>query len=755
MLARRLEALRTRLDALKAGTVPPRTLWDRARAVLGTSPEAPGDLGELEALDDELDRAGVHTSADARLLRDLGAGRGRLAALRSGLEARAVRVLGQYDAALAEAERLEPPPPEVLRRLETAHLALARVVKVALVFASGGDPPTGFELYPRRARPEGPPPAQARLAVAEFLAARALTCVEDSARRSRDLELASELVLRMSADTAQDRERLRRLRVELGAARERARAAPAVRSLEELTRHLRHAARRDPGTAWRSVQGLYERAVLAGDGELARVASEALRALLPPGRADRQVEQAEARRLLGWGQPPRLQASEALPPGGAPGHEDPVGATLARLALGLDDDRRQALAMAAGAARYFDVEDALSDEVVEARSTSTRSVPRRVPYPTPTMSYEFTGGLEEIHHFVISRPGMLLLDLAAGRQMVRAYLEEAPPPRPRTVKRTGVRVYVLDASGSMDGARARFRDAIVLAELNAIRVKAEVGLPFDPLYLTFFNDRPSELLRVDSGLEATRQMERLFQGSLAEGQTDITLALVSAFESIGQARGRDPYLARATVVLVTDGEDGVDLEGVRRARQPHQGLDIALSFISLGEENPDLKTLVLDQRQAGGRAFYHHLTDPEIALAPTEFDSAWRTLFPGDAEPGPEALEALLPHLEALEAIARSRPAPVVVRADSQFQALFPQDPPASVRSPSPALEARLGDLLDAIAEAAALAPAEQRPSEAVALLTHLLRVYGLAPARYLEVVGEPELHDRVARLRLICRPLG
>jgi hypothetical protein len=208
-------------------------------------------------------------------------------------------------------------------------------------------------------------------------------------------------------------------------------------------------------------------------------------------------------------------------------------------------------------------------------------------------------------------------------------------------------------------------------------------------------------------------------------------------------------------VLVTDGEDGVDLDLVRRLRQPFHGVDIALSFLSLGEENPDLKALVLEQRQHGGRAFYHHLSDAEVALAPTEFDSTWRTLYPAEAELGPEALEALLPHLEALEAIARGRPAPALVRADSQFDALFPLERPPLALPPSPAFRARLGDLLDAVAEAAPLAPSERRASEAVALLTHLLRLYGVPVPRYLEAIGEPTLYERATRLRLICRTLG
>ncbi|HEY0880470.1 MAG TPA: vWA domain-containing protein, partial [Archangium sp.] len=336
-------------------------------------------------------------------------------------------------------------------------------------------------------------------------------------------------------------------------------------------------------------------------------------------------------------------------------------------------------------------------------------------------------------------------------QMVRSYLEEEPPRKPKRMQKTAVRVYVLDASGSMHGSRARFRDAILVSELNAIRVKAKAGLPFDPLYFSFFNDVPTELTRIDSGDAAAREIDRLFRNSPAEGQTDISLALVSAFDSIGRASGRDPYLARATVVLVTDGEDGVDLELVRKTRKPYEGLEIALSFISLGEENPDLRSLVIEQRDAGGRAFYHHLSDAEIQLARTDFDSAWRTLLPADAPLTGDVLERLVPHLEALETIAAGRVVERATSQDSQFDALFPETSKQGLAVPSQL--PRIIDVLEAVSEAVSLAPADSRRSEAVTLLLHLLQLYGVPLPRYLEwaQVTEPQLQKAIARIRLVC----
>jgi uncharacterized protein YegL len=764
MLAPRLTDLRQRLDALQQGTARPAGMVGWALGLM-----APGDVDlsfpTIAALDRELNRVGIHTLADAHLLRSLGVRKGRAGQLAEGLGARAGEALEEFEARLRQVERARRAgemQPGARTALERAFVQLARVVKVADVFAASPEAkPPPFEILPRRKYSwQGRAPTSARMAIAEFLAERARENVEDVIQKRRDLDLAHEMMLRLGSE--HDRDRGVVLRREVAESRERIRSSPTVRSLEELVKHVRHTARRSPGQAYQSLKGLYERAVEAGDAQLASAARSALAPMLPaPGSMRTMVEQSERQELSRWfGERPRAQdgtveegLQEKKP------KKSRADDLLADLAFSLDPEQLAAFELAAGCARYFDVEDSLSEEIAQVDTKALRPVPKRVPYPTQTMNFETTGSLHEVHGFVITDPRLVVYDMAANRQLVRAYLEEEPPPKPKKLKRTAVRVYVLDASGSMHGARARFRDAIIIAELNNLRAKAHQGLPFDPLYYSFFNDSPTELSRVDTATEATRQIEKLFRHSPAEGQTDITLALMSAFDSIRTAQGRDPYLARATVVLITDGEDRVDMELIRRTRAPMDSLTIALSFISLGEENADLKSLVQEQRSQGGRAFYHHLSDEEIQWARTEFDAPWRTLLPHDAPETPDNLDALWPHLEALEAMASKRAAatsPVAVEAS--FDALFPEKPPVPGReAASKDVQARVGDILDAISEAASLAPADRRATESVVLLQHLLGVYQLTPARYLGALaagGEP-LQDSLARVRLLCRPFG
>ncbi|MFP2901652.1 VWA domain-containing protein, partial [Corallococcus sp. 4LFB] len=93
------------------------------------------------------------------------------------------------------------------------------------------------------------------------------------------------------------------------------------------------------------------------------------------------------------------------------------------------------------------------------------------------------------------------------------------------------------------------------------------------------------------------------------------------------------------------------------------------------------------------------------------------------------------------------------------FDALFPSTPPAPTvpEVPGRELVARVTDILEAVGEAASLAPADRRATESVVLLQHLLSVYGLTPARYLAVLsgGARPVGEALERVRLLCRPFG
>jgi hypothetical protein len=98
--------------------------------------------------------------------------------------------------------------------------------------------------------------------------------------------------------------------------------------------------------------------------------------------------------------------------------------------------------------------------------------------------------------------------------------------------------------------------------------------------------------------------------------------------------------------------------------------------------------------------------------------------------------------------------------SEASFDALFPEPQRISAQkvtgeSPGPDVAARVADILDALVEAASLAPADRRATESLTLLQHLLGVYQLTPARYLAALatGGSPVHERLNRVRLLCRP--
>ena len=269
----------------------------------------------------------------------------------------------------------------------------------------------------------------------------------------------------------------------------------------------------------------------------------------------------------------------------------------------------------------FDVGATLSP----VRITEIEHRARVVPYPTDPMILMPARGPADLPAALIEDPRDLLASLATGRLLARKYVEHQPVRRQRTRLTGEVRIFVLDGSTSMlehGGARARVRDAILLAELGTLLRRFETaptgrgrGHAADRvrvvLFYRYFTKRLGPLMRVDSGPSALAAIGDVLSAPRSGG-TDIEAALVSSFELIRDEGQRDPDLARAQIVLVTDGEAAVDEEAVRAAREGAGAVPTQVSVIALGEENPALRGIVARQRARGERAFYHHLRDDAL-----------------------------------------------------------------------------------------------------------------------------------------------
>jgi hypothetical protein len=325
----------------------------------------------------------------------------------------------------------------------------------------------------------------------------------------------------------------------------------------------------------------------------------------------------EARRRL---QPPDEQAPSA--------DRETYRLALEYLAPGAEGAAFAALLAVDGC---FDVGSALSP----VRVTEIALRARAVPYPTDELLLLPARSVADLPSAAIEDPRALLPSLAMGRLLARKFVQREPVPRQRTRLVGEVRIYVLDGSTSMlegGGARARVRDAVLLAELSTLLQRFEAapaarrGRGAAPevrvvLFYRYFTKRLGPVKRVDSGPTALAAIGDVL-GEPRGGGTDIEQALVESFALIREEGERDPDLARAQIVLITDGQALVREEAVHAAREQafagRAGADgrgavpIQVSVIALGEENPALRAIVARQRARGERAFYHHLSDDAL-----------------------------------------------------------------------------------------------------------------------------------------------
>jgi hypothetical protein len=378
---------------------------------------------------------------------------------------------------------------------------------------------------PRRADP-----AQSeRIAVAEILL-RALPLHRlrrppEAARPGR----RHELLLRIGSTL--ERSRVLRLRAEVSRAR---RAVDRLGDLDSVQAIDLAAKQGRGGEVWAHTRQLYLDALASGDRRLAGAARGLLSELqgrirsgLPEAR--RKDRAAALVDDAGAGAMSAVLAGEGRGEGGGRDR-------LAELASELDAEEWSVFELAAGFGNFFEVEG--DEEIILSVGP-----PTRVPYPSSHMAIDLARSTAEAPNFVVTDPRTILYDLASDRQLVRAWYEPGVVEKRR---RSSVRVYVCDASGSMAGARARFRDAVLVAELNNLSARAAQGLRYSPLHYCFFNDAPTALELVDTPQKALSEVHKLLRASPAGGRRRTSPSRWRrAFGAIREARGKDPELARA------------------------------------------------------------------------------------------------------------------------------------------------------------------------------------------------------------------
>lgn len=267
----------------------------------------------------------------------------------------------------------------------------------------------------------------------------------------------------------------------------------------------------------------------------------------------------------------------------------------------------------------FDVGGVLSPVRVEEHEERVRAV----AFPTQEMMLVPARDIADVPSAIIDDPRRILISLSEGRLLARKYVKREVVTRARTRLAGEARIYLLDGSDSMligakgraMGARARMRDAILLAELSTLhRRYSELGRRVRvSLYYRYFTKVLWPLEKVDSADSAARAMVEVLK-TPRRGGTNIEGALLSSFELIREARASDPDLGRAQIVLVTDGAALVREDVIQAAREKVGDVPVGVSVIALGEENASLRGMVARQRSRGERAFYHFMDDRALSV---------------------------------------------------------------------------------------------------------------------------------------------
>jgi hypothetical protein len=663
--------------------------------------------------------------------------------------------------------------------------------------------------------PEAPEVLDLELATIDHLLDAARAASDFLARRRRLLEAARQLLLEASAALALDRdgvEARRRYIAEEIVRIDRVQATGIDADVGLLHQARAAATRGDRERLHAALVALDAAALGSGDRAVAERTGEALR-LLWGGSDPRRAEaiagsvDRSSREVFGDDVIDVLRRAYADARAQLPASAWGLKSTkrehyhLSQRYLDESHDRATLAALLA-VDGCFEVGGALSP----LRVTEIELRARAVSHPTQDLTLLPAETLSDLPGAAIEDPRTILLALAQGRLLTRKYRVYDAIPRRRTVMVGEVRIYVLDGSGSMHltrrgcspGARARMRDAILLAELAALRQRC-----LDPrrttrvtLFYRFFDDDLGPIVRVSSGVEAEAAMADVV-GKVRLGGTDIQAALLASFEQLREARASDPELERAQIVLVTDGDAPVDEDALVAAREAVGDLPIGVSVIALGEENPALRALVARQRAHGERAFYHYIDDDALyRMAGGEIDSGGPIHLPDvahDARKTPaehatelegllggllteladlerarhvERIEAAEAHAEALvdlgmefpRALTEGEQAHILAAArdrralEARYTRWFPPATPGGPESPDGPREAEAsttaGESADRDAVIVALAVVAEvvgevggselsRRADAIDLLERLLPDARLSPARYQAVLRE------------------
>ncbi len=180
-----------------------------------------------------------------------------------------------------------------------------------------------------------------------------------------------------------------------------------------------------------------------------------------------------------------------------------------------------------------------------------------------------------------------------------------------------ISIVLYDTSGSMSGDPAAFQAGLIGAFTGrALSDTSPNGRIRHKVVILPFDSVPQTPVVVDSQAKALEIIEN-YKKELSNtmGGTNITAALNQAFALIADAQNRngDP-LASANIILMTDGDDSVDIEALEAARGAiDRATPLQMMFIAINKTNPSLRNFAIESDKINvKRGFYEEFDSQKI-----------------------------------------------------------------------------------------------------------------------------------------------
>lgn len=211
-------------------------------------------------------------------------------------------------------------------------------------------------------------------------------------------------------------------------------------------------------------------------------------------------------------------------------------------------------------------------------------------------------------------PRLFSGDLLQGVYQDLNRIDETLFERPRIVT-----IIKLDISTSMDSAEKHiFRDAMAAAFLNMAIEQKLNGVADHVIYIVPFNVAAVEERRLETLEQFQAEFNKLVGTGIPQaGGTNITEVFRYSFGKVAQHQTSGGDAMLANILIVSDGEDTINIDAVREARKQISGeVKIAVNAINIGEKNATLEQITerpLDTELDIEKLTYQHVPYTEVA----------------------------------------------------------------------------------------------------------------------------------------------